>query len=180
MLFRGTAQRWKAPFMVQDGCAFIHTKQRFCWHQAQAWPEKLNGWMTCREMYFLYTVQRWVHQYSVAWREWAGVDPIPWHAMHLQPWNPPKVNRAHSTSIFMSYLHLHDLCTTLSESCIPFQTNRRALSHRNGVCDGELQPTPHLSKCGQHWPLSGSLSQYAPSYETGKHMWCCMCVCVCA
>lgn len=45
-----------------------------------------------------------------------------------------KDNQAHSTSIFMSYLHLYDLYTTLSESCIPFQTNRHALSHRNGVC----------------------------------------------
>lgn len=93
-----------------------------------------------------------------------------------------KGNQAHSTSIFMSYLHLHDLYTTLSESCIPFQTNRHALSHRKGVCvcvcDGEPQPPPHQSKSGQHWPLWGSLRQYSLSYETGKHM-CPLCGIAC-
>lgn len=55
-----------APFMAQDGCAFIHTKkikkQQFCWHQAQAWPEKLNGWMMCMEMCFI-IVYKYKHKY---------------------------------------------------------------------------------------------------------------------
>ena len=36
-----------------------------------------------------------------------------------------KGNQTHSTSIFMSCLHLHDLNTTLSASCTLFQTNRQ-------------------------------------------------------
>lgn len=47
-----------------------------------------------------------------------------------------KCSQAHSTSI-----HLHDLCTALSESCIPFQTNRIPLSHSH-TCPWTAAPTP--------------------------------------
>lgn len=44
-----------------------------------------------------------------------------------------KGNQAHSTSIFMSYLHLHDLHTTLSESCFPSRQTD-TLHHTETVC----------------------------------------------
>lgn len=42
-------------------------------------------------------------------------------------------------------------------------------SHTDTVCV-RLQPTPHLYKSGPHWPLAGSLGQYALRCETGKHI----------
>lgn len=72
--------------------------------------------------------------------EWTEVDPSPSHAMHLLPWNPPKVARptAHQYSC-----HIYICMTSIQpyqKSCILFQTNRHAQSHRHGLC--ELQP-PH-------------------------------------
>lgn len=85
-----------------------------------------------------------------------------------------KGSQAHSTSIFMSYLHLHDLYTTLSEKLYSLPDKQtRTITQAWFVWTAA--PTPHLSKSGQRWPLSGSLSQYALRYETGKHM-CPLCV----
>lgn len=46
----------------------------------------------------------------------AEADPISWRTMHLQLLQLAKGNQTHSTSIFMLYLHLPDLFTTLSVS----------------------------------------------------------------
>lgn len=118
----------------------LHNKQKqwFCWHQATTWPENLWTSMTWIESCFAFRCTKangCVLLQSVNERK-VESNPVARDAPAAV--KSSEGNRAHSTSIFMSYLHLHDLHTSLSESCIPFQTNRFALSHRNAMC--ELQP----------------------------------------
>lgn len=170
-----------APFMAQDGCAFIHTKTTILLTSGPGMTRKTQCMNDVHGIVFSFTVQIQTQVFCcIAWtgRGWP----------HSMARNAPaadilfKDNHAHNTSILMSYLHPHGFYTTL-ESCIPFQRNRHAITHGNCVCYGELRPPHHLSKSGQHWPLSASLSQHALSYETRKlvcirFVWLHLCMCV--
>lgn len=164
-----------APFTVQDGCAFIHTKKKKTilltsgpgMTRRTQWMNDAHGNIFFSKLYQQMCssniLLRSVNEHRLnpsAGTQCTCIREI-----------PPKVAvQAHSASIFMSYLHLHDLYATLSEKL--YSPCRQTDTHDHTdmvVC--ELQPPPpHLSKTGQHWPLSGSLSQYALRYETGKHM----------
>lgn len=100
---------------------------------------------------------------------------------HTAPaiWNPPKVT-SHAAHLYSCHAYI---CMTSAQpyhQAVPSSRHTvNAPKYKNGVCNGELWPPPHLSKSGQHWPLSGSLSQYALRYETAKHMWLfCMIACL--
>lgn len=90
------AQQRQIHLWFRTGVLLYIQKQRFCWYQAQAWPEKLKRWTMSTKRYFAYPVQRQTDvsiKYSVALCEWKEADPICWHTMHLQLWNPLKVTR---------------------------------------------------------------------------------------
>lgn len=92
-----------------------------------------------------------------------------------------KGNQTHSTSIFMSCLHLHDLNTTLSASCTLFQTNRQ---HTKTVCvmvNCSPRPTcPNLDSADLYqaalvnMPWGMKLPNICDCF-----VWLCDCLCVC-
>lgn len=146
-----------APFTVQDGCAFIHTKKKKKTILLTSGPgmTRRTQWMNDAHgnIFFSKLYQQMCSSNNILLRSMneqmlnpsAGTQCTCIHEI------PPKVAvQAHSASIFMLYLHLHDLYATLSEKLYSPCRQTDTHDHTNMVVCELQPPQPHLSKTGQH------------------------------